>query len=483
MMRVVVALFVFLLGGPSMALAASCPGQHCSAIGNEINNICKSDGFSGNVVYVVGPGGLNCYCNCSCLAYGSLVAVGKGEWKKIEDFKIGDKVLTLQSDNSWRETEVKFSSGTKGDGQPVPFTVFLELEDGVQLIVTPDHPFYLPDGKFRRAAKLTLSDKLLSADMKPIEIKRLEFGVYTGGIHNISTSVSLQKEDKFGHLINTAGIISGDYYAQIMLADEDDKNLPAIGTTEYLAQSRPALMSPNPDPLEPRTIGTNFFAPFKTFKAPPGAIHFLPEGTQAKPGMLRPLTDPVPREIAEYLVHHFKRFFPDVVYHIEWADNTVNAYAWIEGGRRHVALLGGLIRHYAMGAEGVALVTAHELGHHYGGAPTYPNSPLSCEGQADYWGAASAMREVWWGPEYIRQMQAAIPQLDGLFNGVILPAAKDTGAFLPSGKTVTAPLVCSHPPAPCRKLTYQSALEAKPKPVCAGVAEGPIGSVAPTAER
>jgi hypothetical protein len=410
------------------------------------------------------------------LSNGSLVSIGSGSWKKIEDFAVGDKVLTLQKDNSWKETEVKFSSGTVGDGSPVPFTVFVELDNGVQLIVTPDHPFLMPDGKLRRASTLALTDMLTSSDLKPVSIKRLEFGVYTGGIHNISTSLSQLKEDKYGHLINTGGIVSGDYYAQLYLADEETIR-PMIGTTEYDA-ARPAVLGLKAiEPIEPKAIGTHFFKPYTPFKAPAGAIHFLPEGTQAKPGMLRPLTDPVPREIAEYLVHNFSRFFPDITYHVEWADNTVNAYAWIEGGRKHVALLGGLVRHVAMGVEGLGLVTAHEIGHHYGGAPTYPNSPLACEGQADYWGASIGMREVWWGPEYVRQMQAAVPQLDALFSGVIVPANVDA-AFLPTDpKAKAAPLTCGHPPPACRKLTYQAAMEAQPKPVCAGVAEqGAVGS-------
>ncbi|MGY3618825.1 hypothetical protein [Bradyrhizobium sp. USDA 10063] len=476
-MRIFVSFLIFFVVCSKLS-AAECPGSHCSAIGNQINDICKSDGFSGNVVYVVGPGGLTCYCHCSCMSFGTIVAINEDQWKKIEDFRVGDKVLTLQSDNTWKETEVKFSAGTKGNNQPLPFTVFIELEDGIQLIVTPDHPFMLPDGKLRRASKLTLSDKLVSAGLKPVAMKRLEFGIYTGGIHNIATSTSLIKESKYGHLINTGGIISGDYYAQIMLAEDDDKDLPAVGTTSYAAQANKMTSIKTETDIEPRVIGTNYFTPYKAFKPPVGAIHFLPEGTQPKEGTLRPLTDPVPREIAEYLVHHFSRFYPDVTYHVEWADNTVNAYAWIEGGRRHVALLGGLIRHQAMGVEGLSLVTAHELGHHYGGAPTYPNSPLACEGQADYWGARSGMREVWWGPEYVRQMQEAIPQLDQLFQGIIVPTESSAGAFLPpSGHA--APLTCGHPPAACRKATYQAALEAQPKPVCAGVAESVVAPLTP----
>lgn len=467
MLQIIVLLF--LLAGT--AVAAECPGSHCSSIGSQVNEICKSDGFSGSVVYVW-YNGKYCYCKCSCLAVGTPVAVGEDSFKPIEDFVVGDSVLTLNHDKKWTPSTVKFSDGTKGDGAKVPFSVFVELDTGMQLIVTPDHPFLLSTGKLAMASRLTLTDKLTNSEGMPVGIKSLMFGDYTGGIHNISTSTSSSGESMYdGHLINTAGVISGDYYAQLYLIEESERSRPTIGSEGYpeAGASPPEVVMSfmKAGGVFPSSKGAVSFTPYKKFEAPLGAVPFFPEGTRAKPGKLRPMTDTVPLEIAEYLVHHFKRFYPNVEYHIEWGDDTVNAYAWISGGRRHVALLGGLIRHYAMDVEGIGLVLAHELGHHYAGPPTYPNSRLSCEGQSDYWAAAIGMREVWWGPEYVRQMQAAIEQLDNLFTGIIIPDSP-ADPFLPS-KYGPTPLSCRHPPAQCRKETYTAGLEAQPKPECAGL--------------
>ena len=152
------------------------------------------------------------------------------------------------------------------------------------------------------------------------------------------------------------------------------------------------------------------------------------------------------------------------VYHIEWLDNTVNAYAWRQNGQRHVALLGGIIRHRFMQRQGVGLVLAHELGHHYGGAPTYPSNGLSCEGQADYWGASVGMRAVWRGVHYFEEMRAAIDQLFNLFsNGVVRTISEEE-----EEQIYAESAGCSHPPAACRRDTYIAAMRLDPKPACAG---------------
>lgn len=456
----------------SFAYAAQCPGAHCSAIDVQVNNICKSDGFSGNVVYVQGPNGF-CYCNCSCLANGTLVYSSDGTFTPIEKLAVGESVMALQKDGSWKKTIVKFSGGTEGDGNPVPYAVFVGLDNGNQLIVTADHPFLLSNKTLKTASRLTLQDKLLDKDLKPINISSIAFGTYTGGIHNISTSVSNNGETLFdNHLILTGGVISGDYYAQLFLVGKASLAAPTIGSQEYrLKHGEPSLQHQE---IKTLSIGNEAVSPqkfkaYKPFVVPDGAVPFFPEGTIAKPGMLKSLSDPVPLEIAEYLVHNFKRHYSDVTYHIEWGDDTVNAYAWLQGGQKHVAILGGLIRHNAMGVEGIGLVLAHELGHHFGGTPTYPNSPLSCEGQSDYWAALIGMREVWWGPEYIRQMEQAIIQLDNLFVGVIFPSTEGSNFLPKSEKYGATPLQCSHPPKSCRKATYNAGLRAEPKPICAGI--------------
>jgi hypothetical protein len=80
-----------------------------------------------------------------------------------------------------------------------------------------------------------------------------------------------------------------------------------------------------------------------------------------------------------------------------WSDGTVNAQAFRQGSTWIVQIYGGLARHEAMTADGVALVACHELGHHLGGAPLFsdPGNWASVEGQADYFSTAKCLRHLW----------------------------------------------------------------------------------------
>ncbi len=441
-----------------------CPGAHCSSITAEINALCKSDGFTGNVVYVQ-HNGQYCYCNCSCVAVDTLIAVGNNIWRRMGELEVGDKVLTLDNNKSWVEADIKFSNGTgEGDGNPVPYAIFVSFENGVDLIVTADHPFLLGNGKLQVASRLSPSDEVMDEHLKPIGIKTIGFGEYFGGIHNISTSVGTEGEPLEGHLINTGGLISGDFYAQLYLVEEEQLKAPLIGMPEYFSKhevsksEKRSLVGGNL-PSNP-----NFFL-HEDFSAQSDAASFLPDWMeQTDPANLRPLDDTIPLEMANYLIHNFRKSYPDIVYHVNWADNTVNAYAWREGSTRHVAILGGLIRHRAVGIEGLGMVIAHEIGHHYGGAPRYPNNPwASCEGQSDYWGSMVAMREVWWGEEALRQIEEAAQQLYNLFAFGLISSFSEKEAE----KRIVALAGCGHPPADCRRDTYLSALTLAPKPACA----------------
>jgi hypothetical protein len=81
-----------------------------------------------------------------------------------------------------------------------------------------------------------------------------------------------------------------------------------------------------------------------------------------------------------------------------WQDAQVNAVAYKEGGYAVVEIWGGLARHSAMNADGVTLVTCHEVGHHLGGPPKYTDQATgtwaSVEGQADYFATLKCLRKV-----------------------------------------------------------------------------------------
>ncbi len=96
------------------------------------------------------------------------------------------------------------------------------------------------------------------------------------------------------------------------------------------------------------------------------------------------------------LLCEFRNAFPEITYELFWESPTINAQAWRLGSARYVRVYGGLVRHQMITKAGLALMLAHETGHHLGGAPRDPTMPwMTWQGQADYWAADTAMPKIW----------------------------------------------------------------------------------------
>jgi len=69
-----------------------CPAEHCSKTSTAINDTCKANDWPVNhLVLVCNPvTGECCNCTCSCLAYGTPVAIPSGT-KAIQTFALGDQ--------------------------------------------------------------------------------------------------------------------------------------------------------------------------------------------------------------------------------------------------------------------------------------------------------------------------------------------------------------------------------------------------------
>ena len=101
------------------------------------------------------------------------------------------------------------------------------------------------------------------------------------------------------------------------------------------------------------------------------------------------------RRVVLDLLDKFGRAFPEVTYELLWDSGTINSQAWRLGSEKYVRVYGGLTRHPKITRPGLALVLAHETGHHLGGPPYDPDMPwISWQGQADYWAASVGMKKV-----------------------------------------------------------------------------------------
>lgn len=459
-----------------------CSSQHCSGADAELNEVCKAEGWPVNHPVITRDENGPCYCSCSCLAHGTPVQSGDRSFKAIEDYQIGDTILACGKSLQWKEAKVEFSQGTIGASRQ-KYTVLIVYTDTF-LAVTSDHLFLLLDGNLKPAAKLTPNDQLVSPDGQPVKIDSIHIGDYTAGFHHVATAKEQPDFDTLDrHLLNTNGVVSGDYALQLFYRScpeqikaslsPNEADMEIVGSPEYVAKWGDSCLK-SPTAISDHTrafsrvniahlnvsdhLQPTFIPAEKTIVNIPAYAHSFISEEEARQKASEPKrgwNDPNSREWTEAVIQLHKNNYPDVVYHLDWADDTVNAFAWVENGVRQVALKGGLIRSVALELEGIALVLAHELAHHYGGSPSFPTG-LSCEGQADYQGVRIIMRKVWFGEAYTNTTDAAIQQMANWFG-----VPNDPNP--PSGSAG-----CNHPPGACRVATYHAAVNLSGKPTCAG---------------
>jgi hypothetical protein len=76
----------------------------------------------------------------------------------------------------------------------------------------------------------------------------------------------------------------------------------------------------------------------------------------------------------------------------ESSEMDFGAFAYRDGGELIVDLNKGMRFHKLIDSDSYALVACHEVGHHLGGLPVFVSSPVSVEGQADYFSSLKCMR-------------------------------------------------------------------------------------------
>lgn len=445
-----------------------CEAAHCSGADNEINEICKQLGWPiGNPVLTRDSQG-PCTCTCSCLALNTPIMISKDKSKAVQDIKKGEFVFAAGLDLVWNQQKVIFSEGSQGSNTTKqPGVLFINFGDDQHLVVLPDTLFLMPDKKLKRADKLSIEDYLVSVNGEKVIINGVGVGEFRGGFHHIATDIQEPNANLDGHLVVANGVVCADYALQIKYHSDEYKSefdkMPTVGTKFYNEKygiiKRNLIEDENFILLNEVSI-PNITGKYCTFISDEDASKHL------KFGSFRDFTDPVSRSWIDYLFTQYKLHYPEINFSLDWDNETVNAYAWrTDDGSRFVQILGGLVRSTSLELEGLALVIAHEIGHHYGGEPTHADSDLSCEGQADYYGARNVMRKVWFGEFYLLVMEKAIIQLSDFFDVSLINNIEKAAFRDERANTFNA---CDHPPGVCRIETYNAALDLKPKPICAG---------------
>jgi len=88
--------------------------------------------------------------------------------------------------------------------------------------------------------------------------------------------------------------------------------------------------------------------------------------------------------LALLLINRFSIVFANIEYDLLWDATIINAQAWRSANQKRVTVYGGLARYPSVTASGLALILAHETGHHLGGRPLDPDLRWPTgEGQVD----------------------------------------------------------------------------------------------------
>lgn len=129
---------------------------------------------------------------------------------EIETIADGHPVLTFTSPADWSPTTVASTQVTGGSTKQTMMVFVGCYEDG-GVVVTPDHVFLLADLTLTRADRLKPGMSLFGADGGPIEVRKVMTAEYEGDVYAIATAVSWNPESLAGRLLNTNGIVTGDY--------------------------------------------------------------------------------------------------------------------------------------------------------------------------------------------------------------------------------------------------------------------------------
>jgi|GEM_PF-2354993 len=483
-----------------------CPNNYCPNNKTVIDGDCHDlDYQAGNkIVLIPKPGDPQCWCVCSCLAVNTPIATPTGT-VKVQDIVQGTTtVLAAGLDLTWSEQLVNQASyATPGLTEHTIYIRF-KLQNEPQareLVVTRDHPLVLyPDKQLIVADYLQLSDQLIDRDGQPAQVVDVQWGSYSGSFYEFATSLTPPDPNYANHLVLTNGIVSGDFAIQVFSdipaggsshaapvgAGGQGGTRPEVGSEAWLAANTPpahparaslpiaAVAGSAAGSLAAggsRPINGHLFSPAFQIVAPDHAADFLPPWQANVLKATAPkhsIGDMYYHQLGDYVLAQFRALYPDVTFLLSWYSAEVNAHSFVTRGMKYVLLNGGLLRIDGFEYEGIALAVAHEVGHLYG---TPDGSPLAvtCEGEADYYGAKIALRKLWFGELYGNFIEKSVEQLKLVYS-YLTPVVGDSSSTPTAAASTTDKAGRPYPSNDCRLDTIYAAMAGQPIPQCAACA-------------
>lgn len=417
-----------------------------------------------------------CNCCCSCFAWGTRIAVAADTYRAVETIGLEDPVLTTRVTVvdgkpvlDWVSRPVTFSDGmAPADNQSA---VLLQYGEDGELVVTPDQPMLLADGKLKAANRLTTGDYLVDHQGDPVPVTAVVLGKYRVGFHSITTQKFNSKEEP-GWFLEANGVIAGDHLVMAMqdadaiaamFADGHD-DLPEIGSDDYASGVSDAVSATAALGKGAHEIASIHFTPMDELlvaqsPVPFGATSYITQ-KQAREiavnGTFRSLTETFLVNEFNYFASLFKAFHPGVNFYLNWEDLSPNAYAFNAYGQNTVYVSGQLLRLHGMFKQGLVMIMAQGLAR-FLPADNTNDSGLLCTGPADYSGANQILQTLFYG-DYMKWAVPGYQQIAQMFS-LISPEFR------------VGHEICSTPSIPCRLETIEAALSGQPLPPCAG---GPV---------
>lgn len=464
-----------------------CGNDFCVPKKNQIDTTCHDLGQQAGKWIMYTPDlsrpNYQCYCICSCIGDRTPVTIADGRQIPIEEIVPGrTEILAAGKDLRFVPTVAKQKSAAPP--AQTKQTIYIEYTvNGVvsQLVVTQSHPFFLHGSReVCAASRLRAGDKLIDRNGGPITITRILLGEYTGSFWEIATNLDPPDANYNGHLILTGGVVSGDFsietYINYPLGDvspalKDHMARPVVGSPEWRRANHVERGAAEPAIDMP---GGQFLPASRSAVAVPAhASDFLPSWQAAlleRPEVpKRPYNDMYSLDMCEWLIERvFQPLYPDVEFLFDWYSDEPNAHSWVTGDKKYVYLSGALARIDGFEYDGMSLALAHEIGHLYGKPDSSP-SGVTCEGEADFYGASVVMRKLWFGERYFEFTRSAIAQVKILYAYIDLGDKRDASAA--AAVLRLDKLGRAYPSNECRIRTWEAAMAGPDKPACADCGE------------
>jgi hypothetical protein len=327
----------------------------------------------------IGGDDYSCYCCCSRYALNTPIEATKGEFVLIQDIQPGDSILTTGLDLQWKPGIVKNRSGDINTSM-VPGLYLVKYlmpgeENARELLVTPDHLFLMYTSKsLKKVQHLIPGNKLMTADGKAANVVFVAHGDYETSIQSINMKEKFDGKDLTGHLINANGIVSTDYAVQshyetdniddkLVFKFSNDKEVHDVGTEEYIDKfESPELESFLSNPEEwPK----GFNPKRKKLINIPATAHGFVTNSQAadirKTSEFNDYSNGVPRDTINKLFRIFSSNNHNINFILDWNNEEVNAYSWVQGEQSYLVITGGLARIKELFMDGLSLIIADML--------------------------------------------------------------------------------------------------------------------------